>query len=184
MNNTLESCRATLKRRCEDLLAHPNVVAVGVGYKVTDGKRTNTLSIVCSVVKKVRSSELAPEDRIPPAVDDIPTDVVETGVIRAFADRTARYRPSPGGCSIGHVEITAGTLGCLVRKNGQTYILSNNHVLANSNAARVGDPILQPGPIDGGRFPQDQIATLAQFIPISFPGGSDPGNGGGGDGGS
>lgn len=183
MNHTLESCRATLKRRCDDLMAHPNVVAVGVGYKVTDGKRTSTLSIVCSVVRKMKPGELAPEGRIPPAVDDIPTDVVETGLIRAFADRTARYRPSPGGCSIGHVDITAGTLGCLVRKNGQTYILSNNHVIANSNAARVGDPILQPGPIDGGRFPQDQIATLAQFIPISFPGGTDPGNGGGDGGG-
>lgn len=185
MNHTLEACRATLKRRCDDLLAHPNVIATGVGYKVTDGKRTSTLSIVCSVVRKMKPGELAPEDRIPAAVDDIPTDVVETGLIRAFADRTARYRPAPGGASIGHVDITAGTLGCLVRKNGQTYILSNNHVLANSNAARVGDPILQPGPIDGGRFPQDQIATLAQFIPISFPGGTDPGNGGGdgGDGG-
>ncbi|MEZ4700227.1 MAG: hypothetical protein R2834_07860 [Rhodothermales bacterium] len=186
MNHDLEACRATLKRRCDDLLAHPNVVAAGVGYKVTNGQRTGTLSIVCSVSKKVDASSLAPEDRIPRAVDDIPTDVIETGIIRALADRTTRYRPAPGGSSIGHIDITAGTLGCLVRKNGQTFILSNNHVLANSNAAVVGDPILQPGPFDGGRFPQDQIATLAEFIPISFPGAPppDPGNGGGGGGGN
>jgi hypothetical protein len=48
------------------------------------------------------------------------------------------------------------------------YILSNNHVLANSNAANLGDPILQPGPYDGGAMPADQIARLSRFIPINF----------------
>jgi len=70
--------------------------------------------------------------------------------------------------SIGHRDITAGTLGCLVKKNGQVFILSNNHVLANSNAAQIGDPILQPGPYDGGKLPDDHIANLSEFIPISF----------------
>src|SRR5439155_1366058 len=46
-------------------------------------------------------------------------------------------------------------------------ILSNNHVLANQNAGRVGDPILQPGPADGGRL-QDTIARLVDFVPIQF----------------
>ena len=41
---------------------------------------------------------------------------------------------------------------------------------ANSNAAQIGDPILQPGPYDGGRFPEDHIADLEQFIPISIIG--------------
>ena len=72
------------------------------------------------------------------------------------------------GVSIGHKDITAGTLGCLVEKNGDIFILSNNHVLANSNAAQPGDPILQPGPYDGGRFPEDHIANLEAFIPITF----------------
>jgi hypothetical protein len=70
--------------------------------------------------------------------------------------------------SIGHRDITAGTLGCWVKKNGQFFILSNNHVLANSNAAQIGDPILQPGPYDGGSLPGDHIANLSEFIPISF----------------
>jgi hypothetical protein len=96
--------------------------------------------------------------------------VVETGIIRAFQAPTGRFRPAPGGVSVGHVAITAGTLGCWVTKNGQKVILSNNHVLANSNAAEIGDAILQPGPFDGGRFPQDHIANLMQFVPISFQG--------------
>jgi hypothetical protein len=97
----------------------------------------------------------------------LPTDVVETGLIRAFQTRTDRVRPAPGGVSIGHYLITAGTLGCLVNKNGQRVILSNNHVLANSNDANSGDPIYQPGPIDGGSA-ADQIATLEDFVPIEF----------------
>jgi hypothetical protein len=47
-------------------------------------------------------------------------------------------------------------------------ILSNNHVLANSNDAAPGDPILQPGPADGGADPDDQIAELTRFVPIDF----------------
>src|SRR5205823_3669095 len=62
----------------------------------------------------------------------------------------------------------AGTLGCLVRREGQVFVLSNNHVLANSNEAQRGDAILQPGPHDGGRFPDDQIADLEDFVPVGF----------------
>jgi hypothetical protein len=62
-------------------------------------------------------------------------------------------------------------------------MLSNNHVLANSNAAEIGDPILQPGPYDGGRYPGDQIAVLEDFVRIHFPGDTNGDNGGGGNGG-
>jgi hypothetical protein len=86
-------------------------------------------------------------------------------------------RPAPGGVSIGHRDITAGTLGCLVKKNGIIHILSNNHVLANSNNASPGDAILQPGPHDGGRYPDDHIANLTDFVPIVFGGESPSGCG-------
>ena len=48
------------------------------------------------------------------------------------------------------------------------YILSNNHVLANSNKAKPGDTILQPGPYDGGVDPTDRIGILDRFVPITF----------------
>jgi hypothetical protein len=51
-------------------------------------------------------------------------------------------------------------------------ILSNNHVLANSNAAVLGDAILQPGPYDGGTHPADQVAVLERFRTISFAAGA------------
>jgi hypothetical protein len=97
----------------------------------------------------------------------IPTDVVEIGEIDAFPFK-GRYRPAPGGVSVGHFKITAGTIGCLVRKGNALCILSNNHVLANVNSGAIGDPILQPGPIDGGTIPADVIGKLLQFIPINF----------------
>ena len=53
---------------------------------------------------------------------------------------------------------------------GKYYILSNNHVLANSNMARIGDPVLQPGRYDGGTLPSDMIARLSRFVPIRFGG--------------
>lgn len=49
------------------------------------------------------------------------------------------------------------------------HILSNNHILAKSNDAKLGDPIYQPGPYDGGG-PDDTIAQLVAFVPIKFDG--------------
>jgi hypothetical protein len=168
MDPELSALRDILKNYREELLVRKNVVATGIGYKVTGDQKTSTLSIVCSVTEKVDASELMERDLVPETVDGLPTDVVQTGRIRALQLPTERHRPAPGGVSIGHHEITAGTLGCLVKKGEQTFILSNNHVLANSNDAQIGDPILQPGPYDGGRFPEDHIADLEQFVPINI----------------
>jgi hypothetical protein len=171
MATELSAVRDVLENRREHLLSKANVVATGVGYKISAGKKTAELSIMCSVASKVPSGQLAAADLVPAKLDGVLTDVVRTGRIRALPSHTDRLRPAPGGISIGHVDITAGTLGCLVKKNGQTYILSNNHVLANSNAAQIGDPIIQPGNYDGGRFPDDHIANLEEFVAISFAGG-------------
>jgi hypothetical protein len=170
MADELNTIRGILKQNRENLLKRANVVATGIGYKETDGTKTTTLSIVCSVKEKVASSRLSGQDLVPATINGTPTDVVRSGVIRALQAPTDRFRPAPGGVSVGHVAITAGTLGCWVTKNGQKVILSNNHVLANSNDAEIGDSILQPGPFDGGSFSQDHFANLTQFVPISFEG--------------
>jgi hypothetical protein len=170
MANKLTTIIETLKRNRSLLLKRSNVIATGVGYKTTGGQKTKTLSIVCSVAEKVAASQLSDRDMVPTTLKDIPTDVVQTGPIRALQSTTDRLRPAPGGVSIGHRDITAGTLGCLVQKDGQKFILSNNHVLANSNQAQIGDPILQPGPYDGGTYPADHIADLTDFVPINIIG--------------
>jgi hypothetical protein len=106
----------------------------------------------------------------------------------AFAEALVlarRTRPAEGGYSVGHYKITAGSIGTCVYDilpGGTTgsppahgigipprcYILSNNHVLANTNAGQIGDPILQPGPYDGGTDPADRIATLSRWVPITL----------------
>jgi len=48
----------------------------------------------------------------------------------------------------------------------KAYILSNNHVLANENMAKIGDAIWQPGSYDGGGK-NDEVAKLAEFVPVS-----------------
>jgi hypothetical protein len=86
-----------------------------------------------------------------------------------------RVRPAQGGFSIGHYRTTAGTIATACYDAApfpsvpqQFYLLSNNHVLANTNNARIGDPILQPGPYDGGAYPRDMIGRLSRFIPLRF----------------
>ena len=109
---------------------------------------------------------------IPAALDGVPVDVRVTGRLMALSDPTTRLRPAPVGFSVGHPLITAGTIGArVVNSTGQVFALSNNHVLAASNDGQVGDPILQPGPFDGGTS-SDQIGTLAAFRAIDFTGAS------------
>jgi len=168
----IKPVQKVLRHVCNDFLKKQNVVAVGIGYKISGGIKSTRLSIICSVEQKLSRAQLYREDLIPQHVNGVVTDVVETGRMRALAIHRQRHRPAPGGVSIAHRDVTAGTLGCVVKKNGQHMILSNNHVLANSNAAQVGDAILQPGSFDGGTFPGDHIANLFEFIPINLSGGS------------
>jgi len=163
----LEKARAAKREYVGQLMKNKNVTACGVGYKRVGGVVTQETAVVVSVIKKLPPEALAIDEIIPRVVGTMPTDVVETGVIRAQQGPTDRWRPAPGGVSIGHAAITAGTLGCLVTRGSDLFILSNNHVLANSNAASAGDPILQPGKYDGGSD-ADRIATLEAFVPIQF----------------
>lgn len=62
----------------------------------------------------------------------------------------------------------SGTLGALVSKNGVHYILSNNHVLARSSAAAIGEDISQPGLVDTncGTKHYNVVADLSQYAPL------------------
>lgn len=97
--------------RAHELLSKRNVVGVGLGYKISQGVNTGELSLVVSVTHKVDPSALAAEDLIPRVLDNVRTDVVETGVLRAFQPGPRdRWRPVvPPGVSVGHYHITAGT---------------------------------------------------------------------------
>jgi len=152
------------------LLAKPNVVGVGTGYRTVGKRLTDQICLVTLVRRKVPLAGLDPQARVPAEVGGVPTDVLEVGDLRIHKERDVTWRPAPGGVSLSHFQVTAGTLGCLVRdrRNGARLILSNNHVLANSNQALPGDAVLQPGALDGGRTDEDQLASLERFVPIAF----------------
>ncbi len=110
------------------------------------------------------------------ADSDLPLDDVDAQTLRN------RVRPVRPGFSVGHPRVTAGTIGAgcydltpFPGKPQQYYVLSNNHVLANSNQANLGDPIIQPGRVDGGRVPRDVIGRLSRFVPIQFGAPGQPG---------
>jgi hypothetical protein len=157
----------------ETLLAKANVVGLGIGFRREGRQKTEELCLIALVRCKVPQAGLDSFDLVPKSVEGVGTDVVQVGDLRAFSVTrapTSRWRPAPGGVSIGHYQVTAGTLGCIVRDRttGLQLILSNNHVLANSNAGKAADPILQPGAADGGRADEDTIAFLERFVPLRF----------------
>ncbi len=156
-------------RYTESLMSDPDVVGTATGA---------TVQGVPAVMVLVKTEEVI--DKLPLELEDVPVVFLVTGEIRKLKGRpggggdgggsfdpTNKHRPAPNGVSIGHPDITAGTLGCLVSNGGTTYILSNNHVMSNENQASNGDPIYQPGPFDGGTA-ADVIATLSQSVDIVF----------------
>ncbi len=171
-----------------------NVVGLAEGIKWKNGKPTGEPALIVLVTHKLDKDQINSNDVIPAKLGDMQTDVLAIGHVFAGGDCTAanagietlakRVRPAQGGYSVGHKNITAGTIATCVYDilpGGTTnppghglgipskyYILSNNHVLANSNAGVLGDAILQPGSYDGGTNPADKIATLSRFVPINF----------------
>lgn len=150
------------------LIGTKNIVAVGISEKITKGKPTGKLALTFYVERKVPLKKLRADSLIPPTVPEalsgpeaIPTDVVVLGKIHP--DVNVTRNPVQPGNSIGHVNITAGTLGALVTKGNTLHILSNSHVLALSGTAKKGDCIVYPGNADGGVMPKDLVANLSGF---------------------
>ena len=154
------------------MMTKPNVHAVGVGFKNPYRQGKVEVCVVVAVSKKLPKDALSQSDLIPRTIDGVKTDVIELPPFRSFqttadtarsveaSSQIQRLRPTRPGSSIGHLDITAGTFGCAVMRNGLKFILSNNHVMANSNQAKLGEAILQPGPLDGGTLSQDSPGDI------------------------
>lgn len=164
-----------------DLESRANVVGTAWGPRRVNNQTVGEDSLIVLVRRKVPEAQLDPADKIPGEVDidstRVKTDVQEVGDVRAQAtatrpatepDRERRWRPAPAGVSLGHPEITAGTLGSpvLETEDGRTVVLTNAHVAAPIGSAAEGDDILQPGPADGGTG-DDAIGTLTEAAEIS-----------------
>lgn len=188
-NETARITEVQYKHEAE-LLALENVNGVAASLKMKEGKPTKRWCLTVLVEDKQPASKVSKDSLVPAEIDGVPTDVVEVGKLEPL-HFTARVRPALPGYSIAHYNVTAGTFGCLVRDirrcccqlekdcsctptreecPGDYLILSNNHILADTNKGKPGDSILQPGPFDGGVFPADEVAKLDRFEEIVFGG--------------
>jgi len=150
-------------RHTHKLMAIPEIVGTGTG--LNEAGRP-------AVVVFTRD-EVGP-GVVPESLEGTPVLKKITGEIRPMRKlppTTTFPRPVPIGVSTGNEgECSAGTIGVRVTDGENVYALSNNHVFALENSARVGSKILQPGAFDTScaEVPNDVIATLSQFVPLVF----------------
>jgi len=150
-----------------------NILGVGVGRKISNGKGTKDYAVRVYVRCKLPRSRLGAH-AVPESIGGVLTDVIETEAFRALADSVTlarqRLRPLGPGVSVGFASgerLVAGTVTGIVTKDGGSFVLSNNHVLAFENTLPVGTDIIQPANLDGGDEPVDRIGTLTSFVALT-----------------
>ncbi len=160
-SDSAQAVMAVQDQHEESLLAQPGVVGVGT-TRMKDG----AYGIV------VFLEETQAQQPMPAALDGVPVVYEASGEVEAQSF-TNRSRPARPGISIGNgsrgAPCVAGTLGAFVRKNGDTYVLTNTHVLArNVKAKPRRDPITQPGPRDATPrcrpSKKDAIAATTTYV--------------------
>lgn len=77
--NAYEQARAVKDAHLQKLLSYPNVVGVGVGYRMVAGVRTNQVAVVVMVRSKHPSAGMQPEELLPAELEGVPVDVQEIG---------------------------------------------------------------------------------------------------------
>jgi hypothetical protein len=155
----------------DGLTRDPNVVATAYGRRIVDDVRTDEPALVVYVMRKVSERFLPTTSLLPRRVyvgrDALAVDVVETGPIYPLSF-TGQVLPVPYGVTVGHFNVTAGTFGAVVNDltDNSRCVLSNNHILADTDKGSIGDVILHPAPFDGGLYGLDNVAMLKRFVPI------------------
>jgi hypothetical protein len=176
----LSAAIAAKNKYTEQLLAKDGVVGTAVGLG------SNGNAVIKVYLTRAGAAVVAK------SLDGVAVETQVTGELRAAlpqakpsaeataTDPTQRFaRPVPIGVSAGNLNdlvylrtvCTTGTLGARLKgANGKYYALSNNHVFAVENMAKLGDPIIQPGQADNGcrSTAADQIGTLANYVTLNF----------------
>lgn len=139
-----------IKKQAEDrLFSIPGVHTVGFGAKLASGRPVGEYAIIVQVARKKSKSELSPEELIPPEINGVKTDVVES------PPRKVRFAALQGGDEIipthsrgGEVHSNDGTLGCVARSAAVNdtappdIILSCRHVLYQPDkSGNIGDEV-------------------------------------------
>lgn len=173
----IEDIRKIKDKYSFELLGKSLVSGVGIGPKIINGENTGELCIRVYVTYKIDDKHVDEEHKIPEKIEGVKTDVVEGEVLEKSATSNvpttaqSRVRPAQPGCSISHyATATRGTLGALAldKETDELLFMSNWHVIANFGMCRRGDPILQPGGLDGGTLPDDIIGYLERWEDVQM----------------
>jgi endonuclease G len=170
-SENIKSALRVLAKHRQRLRKNNALTQVGVGYKIVDGKVTDTIAIVAVVRRKLEYEQLSEMhlDPLPGEIEGVPTDIIEVpDGFRLTAPDDLRYRPSPAGtATIRDGTPGSGTIGLIFPVGQKLYAITNNHIGANQDvegmvppAATKGDYWLQPGSEGGGTAPADVIARL------------------------
>jgi hypothetical protein len=140
---------------------------VALGTVPADNERDLKLAVLVQSRALLGSEEIERISEI--AAGEV--EIIYIGRQQLYWQRT-RQRPLVMGSSTSPANAGySGTLGFFARnEQGKVVMVSNNHVLANVNSFPKGTRIVQQADGDGGRSPQDEVATLDNYIPIQFGG--------------
>ena len=144
-------------------LARPGVVGTGV----TLDPRGEPVLVV--LLEKAGAVD------VPKWAGSVPVQAEPLGGIDAYA-LTDRHRPVPIGVSAGNAnECLPGTIGAILERGGERFLLSANHVFARQNQAALGEIIVQPSlpdadPACGPAPPSLAVGRLADFEPVVYDG--------------
>lgn len=168
---------AELMERNRAWLSAPEIQGMGIGERVSNGQRQKQMVLKVYVDRKRPSdqvSHLIPAKQMVPGTDwELEIDVEEVGKLHLEAAFTGHQRPVRPGWGVSHESGSMGTIGCLVRLNGDAtgvYLLSCAHVLAKAGQATIGDKVVQPAQEIDGSFGDRTVATLTKSIPLNIGG--------------
>ena len=82
--DTLSEAKSIREKYEKMLMRKKGVVGCAVGYKYVEGRKTDQVCIICYVIDKIPENQIDEADLIPPMIEGIPVDVVESGEMRVL----------------------------------------------------------------------------------------------------
>ena len=132
------------------------VAPSGVPTKSDDKGNSIATTVTVSAVSQANSSSSGSATvTIQPGNQNVQSGAIELG--------TSGGNANDSSTSGRTITCCGGTLGSLVTRGGTQYILSNTHVLARSDIAQIGDPIIQPALIDTSTCTPSGARTVANL---------------------
>lgn len=150
MNNYILRLNNIINNNKYLILKNTNIIGMGLGNKIINGKITNIPSLTFLVKKKYSLNSLAASYQIPKMLFGVYTDIIEVekkNITPSILPYTNKVRPAVGGVSIETMKNTfGGTLGYPVtdQKKKDIFILTGPGVISDDLLGRPRDNVYQP----------------------------------------